>query len=160
MNSSFRFFPYQDRAQLKYSLGAADVHWISLRPALEGLIVPSKFYGVAAAGRPIIAITARDGELARLIRQFNCGLVIEPGHADTLAQELTRLSHDPQAAAEMGGRARAMLDGHFTREQALARWSDLVGSSRKRLTDNITCRYRAGNWQRCGEEADCSSLAS
>src|SRR3954452_2386314 len=127
LDASFRFFPYQDRAQLKYSLGAADVHWISLRPALEGLIVPSKFYGVAAAGRPIIVITARDGELARLIREFSCGLVIEPGHADTLAQELTRLSHDPQAAAEMGGRARAMLDGHFTREQALARWSDLVG---------------------------------
>jgi glycosyl transferase family 1 len=63
----FRFFPYQDRSLLKYALGAADVHWISLKPQLEGLIVPSKFYGIAAAGRPIIAIAAKDGEIARLI---------------------------------------------------------------------------------------------
>lgn len=38
---------------LKYSLGVADVHWISLKPELEGLIVPSKFYGVAAAGKQL-----------------------------------------------------------------------------------------------------------
>jgi colanic acid biosynthesis glycosyl transferase WcaI len=45
-----------------------DAHWISLKPQLEGLIVPSKFYGIAAAGRPIIAITAKDGEIAHLQR--------------------------------------------------------------------------------------------
>src|SRR5207248_628607 len=34
----FRFLPYQDRALLKYSLGVPDVHLLSLRPELEGLI--------------------------------------------------------------------------------------------------------------------------
>lgn len=65
----FRFFPYQNQASLKYSLGIADVHWISLRPELERLVVPSKFYGVAAAGRPVIAITAKDGEIAQRVEQ-------------------------------------------------------------------------------------------
>ena len=53
LDRTFRFFPYQDRSMLKYSLGVADVHWISLKPELEGLIVPSKFYGVAAAGKQL-----------------------------------------------------------------------------------------------------------
>jgi hypothetical protein len=55
---------YQDRSLLKYSLGVPDADWISPKPQLEGLIVPSKFYGIVAAGRPIIAITAKDGEIA------------------------------------------------------------------------------------------------
>src|SRR5207237_10304844 len=75
----FHFVPYQDRSLLKFSLSAADVHWISLKPELEGLIVPSKFYGIAAAGRPAISISARDGEIARLVEEHGCGLVIAPG---------------------------------------------------------------------------------
>jgi glycosyltransferase involved in cell wall biosynthesis len=122
----FRFFPYQDQALLKYSLSAADVHWISLRPELEGLVVPSKFYGVAAAGRPVIAITAKDGEIARLVEQYACGLVIEPGHADALAEALMRLSTDTERVAAMGKNARAMLEARFTRRQAFDRWCGLL----------------------------------
>ena len=123
---SFRFLPYQDRDRLKYSLGAPDVHWLSLRPELEGLIVPSKFYGIAAAGRPIIAITAPAGEIARLVETHRCGLCIEPGNGAQLADTILDLQKNPQAVVEMGQRARAMLDAHFTRRVALAAWSRLL----------------------------------
>jgi glycosyltransferase involved in cell wall biosynthesis len=122
LDRMFRFIPYQDRAVLKYSLGVADVHWISLRPDVEGLMVPSKFYGIAAAGRPIIAVTATDGEIAQLIARHQCGLAIAPGQADELAAVLTALRGDDRRLAAMGRRARAMLDAHFTRRQALERW--------------------------------------
>jgi glycosyltransferase involved in cell wall biosynthesis len=122
----FRFFPYQNHALLKYSLCVADVHWISLRPELEGLIVPSKFYGIAAAGRPVIAITAKNGEIARLVEQHGCGLVIEPGNSDALAEALMLLSKDNEHVAAMGRRARAMLEAHFTRRQAVERWREVL----------------------------------
>jgi hypothetical protein len=67
LDHSFRLFPYQSQASLKYSLGVVDTHWVSLKPELEGLIVPSKFYGIAAAGRPTIAICAKNGEIAQLL---------------------------------------------------------------------------------------------
>src|SRR5262245_43092141 len=73
LSDKFRFLPYQSDESLKYSLSVPDVHWISLRPQLEGLIVPSKFYGIAAAGRPIIAVTAKDGEIAQLVKRHECG---------------------------------------------------------------------------------------
>jgi len=126
LDASFLLVPYQDRINLRHSLGVPDVHWISLKPAVEGMIVPSKFYGIAAAGRPTIAITARDGEIARLIEEHSCGLVIEPGQADALAEAITRLSNDPQSLAAMGQRARALLEAHFTRRQALDHWSDVL----------------------------------
>jgi colanic acid biosynthesis glycosyl transferase WcaI len=122
--NNFRFVPYQDRTTLKYSLGLADVHWVSLRPALEGLIVPSKIYGVAAAARPIISITARDGEVAALIEKYQCGINVEPGDANGLAGVLLHLSMHPDACAAMGDRCRAMLDSHLTRRHALAQWQD------------------------------------
>jgi glycosyltransferase involved in cell wall biosynthesis len=118
----FRFVPYQDQSLLRRSLCVADVHWISLKPELEGLIVPSKFYGIAAAGRPIIAITDKDGEIARLVEQHGCGLVTAPGQADELAETIARLSTQAERVAEMGSRARAMLEAHFTRRQAFRRW--------------------------------------
>lgn len=121
----YRFRPYQDRGTLNYSLAAPDVHWISLKPELEGLIVPSKFYGIAAAGRPIIAIAAADGDLARLVGEHRCGLVVAPGDATALADGLRRLAADPHQTRAMGARARAMLEAQFTRRQALERWRAL-----------------------------------
>jgi colanic acid biosynthesis glycosyl transferase WcaI len=122
----FRFLPYQERRILRLSLGVPDIHVISLRPELEGLIVPSKLYGIAAAGRAIIAIAASDGEIAGLVRQHDCGVVVEPGDGEHLADALRCLGADPGRLAEMGHHARAMLDAHFTRRRAFKRWHSLV----------------------------------
>ena len=122
LEAKFRFIPYQDRALLRQSLGVPDLHWLSLKPALEGLIVPSKFYGIAAAGRPTLAITSLDGEIAKLVREFDCGLVIEPGNSEVLAVTIRQLADSPERLERMGRNARAMLDAHFTRDQAYGRW--------------------------------------
>src|SRR5262249_18949707 len=123
---SFRFIPYQEQKMLSYALAAGDAHWLSLNPKLEGLIVPSKFYGIAAVGKPIIVIGDKYGEIARLVQQYGCGIVIAPGDAEGLADALRLLSSAPEMISEMGRRARAMLDGHFTRQKALQRWSGLL----------------------------------
>ena len=122
----FHFLPYQERKVLKLSLGVPDVHLISLRPELEGLIVPSKLYGIAAAGRPIIAIAACDGEVARLVRKDDWGIVVEPGEGELLVDTLRRFRADPDRLTEMGHHARAMLDRYFTRRHAFERWGRLV----------------------------------
>jgi len=114
LERSYLFAPYQDAGALKYSLGVPDVHWISLRPQFEGLIVPSKFYGVAAAGRPMISIGSKQGELGRLVEKHQCGFAVEEGDVDSLESAITVLFHDHDLCATMGQRARAMLDRHFT----------------------------------------------
>jgi glycosyltransferase involved in cell wall biosynthesis len=124
--TNFRFIDYQDRSVLKYSLCVPDAHWISLRPALEGLIVPSKFYGIAAAGRPIVAICKQDGEIATMVEQHHCGFVIEPGNFTGLTQVLLKLSCDASLRAVLGARARAMLDASLKRDLALGHWQRMV----------------------------------
>ena len=126
LSHKFRFLPYQRDEDLKYSLSVPDVHWISLRPELEGLIVPSKVYGIAAAGRPIIAVTARNGEIANLVRKYDCEVVVEPGNSDELAKVITDLSRNVTARETMGRRARAMLEANFTRQHSFKNWSRVV----------------------------------
>jgi glycosyltransferase involved in cell wall biosynthesis len=126
LDSTFRFMPYQEAAKLPYSLSLPDAHWLSLDPKLEGLLLPSKFYGIAAAGKPMIFIGDTDGELARLLRLHGCGTVILPGDAQTLVGTLQQWSNAPATLEEMGARARTMLDAHFSRHQGLAHWRRIL----------------------------------
>ncbi len=126
LERSYLFVPYQERDVLKYSLGVPDVHWISLRPKFEGLIVPSKFYGIAAAGRPMISIGSKQGELGRLVETYQCGFAIEEGDVDSLENAIACLSRDHDLCARMGHRARSMLEHHFTRRQAFENWRSLI----------------------------------
>jgi glycosyltransferase involved in cell wall biosynthesis len=127
LQASFRFMPYQAEETLTEALSVPDLHWISLKPELEGLIVPSKFYRIAAVGRPMVVIGARDGELGALVQRHACGLVVEPGDAQGLADLLKRLAGDPQGLAAMGKAARALLDAQFSRARALESWRQLIG---------------------------------
>lgn len=124
----FQFRPYQEQGALKYSLTLPDVHWISLRPQLEGLLFPSKLYGIAAAGRPVIAIADTHGEIAGLLERHRCGFAVAPGDAGGLADLIATLSRAPEECAALGSRARAMLDAEFTRHQALQRWDRLFAA--------------------------------
>jgi colanic acid biosynthesis glycosyl transferase WcaI len=126
LQALFRFMPYQAEETLTEALSVPHLHWISLKPELEGLIVPSKFYRIAAVGRPMVIIGASDGELGTLVRRHDCGFVVEPGNARGLADLLMRLAGEPQSLAAMGKAARALLDAQFSRAQALASWRRLI----------------------------------
>ncbi len=126
LDGSFRFMPYQERSMLPHSLNVPDAHWLSLNPALEGLLLPSKLYGIAAAGKPIVFIGDRNGEVARLVEQHACGLAVAPGDAARLVGALQRWADAPASVTDMGLRARAMLDARFTRQHGLACWAELV----------------------------------
>ena len=125
LSETFRFFPYQDARVLPQSLALPDIHWLSLRPSMEGLIVPSKFYGIAAAGRATIAVAAPDGEIATLVAHFDCGDAVAPGDSRRLAEIITFHADDPERSARMGLNARGMLETAFSRQFCLESWAKL-----------------------------------
>jgi colanic acid biosynthesis glycosyl transferase WcaI len=124
LQDAFRFQPRQPASALPESLGVPDVHWISLRPEMEGLIVPSKFYGVVAAGRPTIAVADRNGELAGLVSRHRCGLAVAPGDDSGFASAILALRQDEGWRRELGRNARMLLDRRLKRSRALAQWRD------------------------------------
>lgn len=119
LTSAFCFKPYQPRPQLKQSLCVADVHWLSLEPRLEGLIVPSKFYGIAAAARPTITVGDLHGEIARVVLQYACGIAVAKGDGSGMAAAILRLSENAEQRRLMGQNARKMIDEDGGRERSL-----------------------------------------
>jgi glycosyltransferase involved in cell wall biosynthesis len=124
---NFRFLPYQPRETLEDSLAAADVHLVSLLPPLEGLVVPSKLYGILAGGRPIIFIGDPDGDVGRVILRAECGQLVKVGDSATLVESIRRLAADPGLRDLMGARARNVLCEQFSLRQAIERWAAVIG---------------------------------
>ena len=136
--TNFRFQAYQPPQRLADSMAAADVHLVSLKPAVEGLIVPSKYYGILAAGRPAIFIGDLDGELAREIRASNTGLVISCGDSGALAQGLRRLRDEPELLARLGANARAQAEDRHSSQRALKAWQTLLSELDPRPVAQMT----------------------
>jgi len=118
--------PYQPKERLGETLGAGDVHLVSLDPALEGLIVPSKLYGIAAAGRPTIFIGTEHGEIGRILGENGCGFSIKPGDSEALPERILALAGDRALCAALGARARMAFERQWDKERALAEWEALL----------------------------------
>ena len=120
----WHFLPYQPREQAPEFLAAGDIHLIFLDPRVEGLIVPSKLYGIMAAGRPVVFCGAPDSEVATLLRKHDCGIAVS--NAAELTAAMRRLADEPQLRVKLGNNARAAFDREYARRSALERWSVLV----------------------------------
>ena len=127
--NSFIFQDYQPPERLGDSLAAADVHLVSLLPALEGLIVPSKVYGILSAGRPVLFIGDIDGDIASLIREYDCGMAVAVGDSEGLASALRILHEDRERLESMGRRSRELAVSRFTGTQAALEWLNLLNQA-------------------------------
>jgi glycosyltransferase involved in cell wall biosynthesis len=124
--SNLSFRPYAPREQLSESLSSMDVHLVTLQPSMEGLIVPSKFYGILAVARPVIFIGAKDGELARLIVASGCGYVVAPGDSEGLTLILRELANDRERAREMGRRGLTLYQERFAPARPFSEWEAVL----------------------------------
>ena len=120
-----RFLPYQDRTSLSDSLGAADLHVVTLRDGLSGYIVPSKVYGIMAAGKPYVAAVEAGAEPDRIAREFDCGIRVAPGDVQALAAAIRTMRHDADLEA-MGMRARLALEERYERRLSSAAYRELL----------------------------------
>jgi colanic acid biosynthesis glycosyl transferase WcaI len=118
--------PYQPREKLSLSLGIGDVHLVSLQPRMEGLVVPSKFYGIAAAGRPVIYVGDPDGEIPRILVRHDIGIAVRPGDVGGLVAALVELRANPHKRLAMGARARALFEAEYDKPIALAKWDMML----------------------------------
>jgi glycosyltransferase involved in cell wall biosynthesis len=124
--SSFRFQDYQPPELLADSLAAADVHLVSLLPQLEGLIVPSKLYGILAAGRPVVFIGSVSGDVAAVIQHHGCGIAVGVGESEKLAGALRMWRADPARLRQMSENGRRLALERYSGNQALASWLALL----------------------------------
>ena len=120
------FLPFQPHDRLAESLSAADLHLACMYDELCGLVVPSKVYGVLAAGRPCIFLGPEKSEAARLIQENECGSVLPVTPSGSLlAEEILKWLRDQEKMQAAGERARAAAERTNLEKAALA-FDDLL----------------------------------
>ncbi len=128
--SKVEFRPYAQRPSLAESLAAGDIGLVTQRDAACGSVVPSKVYGLLAAGRPILFIGPRAATPARIVAQFQCGWQIDCGDHTSLTDLLLHLAHHPSEVARAAHHARQALLNHYDRPLGVARIAGILGTSR------------------------------
>jgi glycosyltransferase involved in cell wall biosynthesis len=120
------FKPYVQRDRLCQSLKAGDLHLITLRDRMPGLLVPSKIYGILAAGRPTLYIGPDEGEISDIVEAGRCGARVAIGGAEAVAREILRYAEDENLRQEQGRRARELFEERYTKEQGLKAFIRLI----------------------------------
>jgi colanic acid biosynthesis glycosyl transferase WcaI len=131
LHAPVRFLPFQPAEVLSESLSSASVHVVGLARGLAGYVVPSRLYGVLAAGRPVIAAAEDESETAQLVREVGCGVVVPPGDATQLAGAIRAVHRGDYDLEAMGRRGRDYVVREASREAALSRYRALLEEVRR-----------------------------
>jgi colanic acid biosynthesis glycosyl transferase WcaI len=90
--SNVIFLPAQPREHLATTLAAGDIHLVTLRPGCERFVFPSKLYGIAAVGRPVLFVGPPDCELAAIVRSNKLGRVVDRDDSNRLVDTIRELA--------------------------------------------------------------------
>ena len=122
------FIPYQDKADLIYSLNAGDVHWCVNAKGIKGVSCPSKAYGIMAAGKAILGVLETGTEVRGLIEESVCGKCCEPGEYAQVEEQIQWFikQADTDEVKGMGLRGRAYLEKHLTREVSVNQYAEEI----------------------------------
>jgi glycosyltransferase involved in cell wall biosynthesis len=123
------FRPYARRSELGRSLAEGHVGLVTQVAETMGAVVPSKTYGVMAAGRPILYIGPEGATPARILEGHGCGWRIEPGDTAGLVHLLGRLEEDRSLVREAGGRARRAFEEFYDKSIGVERILSILGVS-------------------------------
>jgi glycosyltransferase involved in cell wall biosynthesis len=104
--SNVRFLPFRPASQIPHVMRAGDLHIITVRRGLEGVVVPSKLYSILAAGRPVLVVASAKTDAARIVRESGCGFTADPDDPETIAAAIRTARNNPAELASMGRRAR------------------------------------------------------
>ena len=122
------FIPYQDKADLIYSLNAGDVHWCVNAKGIKGVSCPSKYYGIAACGKSVLAVLEKDSEIRCIIEETNGGLCAEPGDYEVIAENLKWFIENAGTGkvVAMGERSRENLVKKLTRDVSVKKYAEEI----------------------------------
>jgi putative colanic acid biosynthesis glycosyltransferase WcaI len=106
-SSNIRFLEFFPAIKISSVLAAADAHVITVKRGLEGVVVPSKMYGILAAGKPIVAVAPRETDAASLGVQRGFAVAADPDRPAEVVNAVRTLASDPNKLKTMGEAARA-----------------------------------------------------
>lgn len=126
--SNVRFLPFFPANKIDSVLAAPDAHLITVKRGLEGVVVPSKMYGILAAGKPIVAVAPQETDAVTLGRRLGFGVGADPESPIDVARAIQEIVTDAKRLDEMGAAAKRAA-ANFERHNELRKFSELLKCS-------------------------------
>lgn len=101
-----KFLPFFPGSKIPSVLAAADAHLITVKRGLEGVVVPSKMYGILAAGKPTVAVAPMETDVASLGMRQGFGIATDPDKPEELVDAIRALVADSNRVKQMGTAAK------------------------------------------------------
>lgn len=120
-SSNVRFLPFFPASKIPSVVAAADAHLITVKRGLEGVVVPSKMYGILAAGKPIVAVAPSETDVANFSMKRCFGIAADPDRPEELVAAVRSLASDGERLKQMGHAAREAARG-YDRGKELAKF--------------------------------------
>jgi putative colanic acid biosynthesis glycosyltransferase WcaI len=121
-----KFLPFFPPSQIPSVLSAPDAHLITIKRGLEGVVVPSKLYGILAAGKPIVAVAPPECDVVALAEKQGFGVAADPDRPEELAKLICQLASSPGKLHEMARAARAAAPA-YDRVEELEKFVQVIG---------------------------------
>jgi glycosyltransferase involved in cell wall biosynthesis len=119
--------PYQPLSELKHSLGAADVHVVSLGQEMVGIIHPCKIYGAMAAARPILFLGPKPSHITDLLDAHDLGWHVAHGDVNGAVSAIRSMREMSGAKlSEMGNHAQVVLQQNLSQQRLCGAMCDRV----------------------------------
>jgi colanic acid biosynthesis glycosyl transferase WcaI len=122
---AIRFLPFFPASEVPLVLSSGDLHVVTVKRGLEGVVVPSKLYPTLAEGRPVLGVAAEETDVVKTIRKTGCGIAANPDDPESVAEAIRSALRDPQALQTMGRRARE-ISFAYDRVKQLKIFSDAI----------------------------------
>lgn len=125
-----KFLPPQPREHLSEVLGSCDVGLVPMKRGVAHDLVPSKLYGIMAAGRPVLAAVEHDSEVARVIDDADCGWLVEPESPEAIARGVLAAMRMGRSEREaLGQRGRAACIRTYSRSIVTEKYDRILRST-------------------------------
>lgn len=122
--------PYRPRAELRDSINACHLGIIAFVPGMCGISVPGRMYDLLAAGKPMIAVTESNSELALMLREERVGWVASPNKVDEIVEAILAAKSDPELLSEMAIRARRVAETKYSLENQAQHYCHAINLSK------------------------------
>ena len=123
---NFIFLPYQDYSLMGKVYGASDVCLVPQAIETGFEAVPSKVYRIMSCSRPVLAITDKNSDLARLVTDASCGNIVKPGSSTILAKNILQAYQNQHEWQKMGTSGREHVTRYYSRENVTDQYNNLI----------------------------------
>jgi putative colanic acid biosynthesis glycosyltransferase WcaI len=122
---AIRFLPFRPAGEVPLVLSSGDMHVVTVKRGLEGVVVPSKLYPTLAAGRPVLGVAPEETDVVRIIRRTGCGVAANPDGPASVAEAIRSVLHDSKQLETMARRARE-ISFSYDRVKQLKIFADTI----------------------------------